>query len=435
MPARRSHRKSRLGCLQCKRRRIKCDETPPPCSNCKKHNIECQYAILPPAKQPAASRSVADTTVHERTQRPDSSSNRNHTPIVSTTAPSLNAAYPSPGPVNTSVVPSPMSVDQLAIFDSAKGPITQLDLDLNMYDLELMHHYATQTYQTMANTADHKELWRTEVPKEAIAHPFLMHGLLALAALHLADLSQNGDEARRRKYTELATAHQNVALAKFRPQLNNITSSNCHAVFAFSSLIAALAFAFSRSTANLRKGEPVTEVIEDIFLFRGVEGVLASHWETIQAGKLGSLIFRARDPSYFQPLSRDVIDALDRLHECNGKNVTHISEEEKDAYNHAIRELRISFQRSPASLESVFRWPIILPESYLALLKNRKPMALVILAHYCVILEGLDAYWWAAGWSGHLFEAIYRSLDESWRPLLQWPMQMIGLSLKLAKVT
>ena len=309
----------------------------------------------------------------------------------------------------------------------------QVHADLNMYDLELMYHYTTQTYQTLANVADHKELWRTEIPKEAFAHPFLMHGLLALAALHIADSSP--EEARRRKYTELATMHQNMALAEFRPQLSNITPSNCHAVFAFSSLIAALAFAFSRSTASPRTGEPVAEVLQDFFLFRGVEGVLAAHWDTIQSGKLGTLVLRPRDPVYFQPLSRDIINALDYLHDCNGKDVTHISEDEKDAYNHAIRELRISFQRSPASLENVFRWPIVLPESYLVHLKNRKPMAMVILAHYCVILEGLDSYWWSAGWAGHLFEAIYRSLDDNWRPMLQWPMQMIGVALRLANAT
>ncbi|KAK7206772.1 hypothetical protein BZA70DRAFT_275035 [Myxozyma melibiosi] len=41
---RRSHVKSRNGCLICKRRKIKCDETRPQCRNCVRHNVTCSFA-------------------------------------------------------------------------------------------------------------------------------------------------------------------------------------------------------------------------------------------------------------------------------------------------------------------------------------------------------------------------------------------------------
>ncbi|KAJ5988457.1 hypothetical protein N7481_003667 [Penicillium waksmanii] len=41
--ARRSHKKSRGGCLTCKRRRVKCDEQKPHCQKCKCKGIECSY--------------------------------------------------------------------------------------------------------------------------------------------------------------------------------------------------------------------------------------------------------------------------------------------------------------------------------------------------------------------------------------------------------
>ncbi|EDN09335.1 predicted protein [Histoplasma mississippiense (nom. inval.)] len=219
--------------------------------------------------------------------------------------------------------------------------------------------------------------------------------------------------------------HQHLALAAFRPVLNDITPSNCNAVFAFSSLIAALAFAFSRFVGRPGGGEPVAELLQDFLLFRGVESVLSTSWELIQKGELGPMIRRPAI-NVSQPISKDVINALDYLHDCNGDHVTQLSAEEKDANNHAIRELRISFERPASSWENVFRWPILLPEAYLAHLKARKPMALVILAHYCVVLSRLDSCWWSQGWATHLFEAIYRSLGTSWRPLLRWPMQMVG---------
>ncbi|PGH03333.1 hypothetical protein AJ79_07411, partial [Helicocarpus griseus UAMH5409] len=392
-----------------------CDEAPPPCGNCRKHNIECQFAAPPGNGTISPSRTI---------------------PINGTAAqPAILNVAPTFPPVTLPVISaatSPSTVDQLEIFTTFENRDSHFTSNLHLDDLNLMHHYTTETYLTLSNNNEHKEIWRTVIPKEALAHPFLMHGLLALSALHLIERSSNDDPARR-KYVELATMHQNLALAAFRPVLNNITPSNCNAVFAFSSLIAALAFAFSRFVGRPGGGEPVAELLQDFFLFRGVEGVLSTSWDQIQKGELGALIRRPTE-AMPQPVSKDVLNALDYLHECNGEHVTQISADEKDANNHAIRELRISFERPTSSWETVFRWPILLPEAYLAHLKLRKPMALVILAHYCVILSRLDACWWSQGWAGHLFETIYRSLDLRWRPLLRWPMQMIGLADKLSNV-
>ncbi|EEH04241.1 C6 zinc finger domain-containing protein [Histoplasma capsulatum G186AR] len=410
MPPRRSHRKSRLGCLQCKRRKIKCDETPPPCGNCKKHNIECQFAT-PPGAVPANNSTC---------RWPSTIVNRPPPVLPPVSLPSISM------PISSS------TVDQLEIFTTFDSTNPQFTSNLHLDDLKLMHHYTTVTCTTLSNTPEHIDIWRTVIPKEALAHPFLMHGLLSLSALHLIESSSN-DDPNRRKYVELATMHQHLALAAFRPVLNDITPSNCNAVFAFSSLIAALAFAFSRFVGRPGGGEPVAELLQDFLLFRGVESVLSTFWEIIQKGELGPMIRRPAINAS-QPISKDVINALDYLHDCNGDHVTQLSAEEKDANNHAIRELRISFERPASSWENVFRWPILLPEAYLAHLKARKPMALVILAHYCVVLSRLDSCWWSQGWATHLFEAIYRSLGTSWRPLLRWPMQMVGLADKLSKI-
>ncbi|EGE81292.2 C6 zinc finger domain-containing protein [Blastomyces dermatitidis ATCC 18188] len=351
MPPRRSHRKSRLGCIQCKRRKIKCDEAPPPCGNCKKHNIECQFATPPGAVR-----------LNGRTGRWPA--------IVNGASALLPVSFPAiSAPISSS------TVDQLEIFTTFDSRNPQFTSNLHIDDLKLMHHYTTETYTTLSNTPEHIEIWRTVIPKEALAHPFLMHGLLSLSALHLIECSSNNDP-NLRKYVELATMHQHLALAAFRPVLNNITPSNCNAVFAFSSLIAALAFAFSRFVGRPGGGEPVAELLQDFLLFRGVESVLSTSWELIQKGELGPMIRRPAD-GIPQPISKDVINALDYLHDCNGAHVTQLSAEEKDANNHAIRELRISFERPASSLETVFRWPILLPEAYLVHLKARKPMALV----------------------------------------------------------
>ncbi|KAF6514725.1 hypothetical protein HZS61_005859 [Fusarium oxysporum f. sp. conglutinans] len=44
---RRSHTKSRMGCLTCKRRHIRCDENYPQCQNCTKHKVKCSFHDTP----------------------------------------------------------------------------------------------------------------------------------------------------------------------------------------------------------------------------------------------------------------------------------------------------------------------------------------------------------------------------------------------------
>ncbi|KAF4468902.1 C6 transcription factor [Fusarium albosuccineum] len=55
---RRGHSKSRLGCFNCKRRRVKCDERQPGCARCARLGLRCQYPPLEnqalPESQPRA---------------------------------------------------------------------------------------------------------------------------------------------------------------------------------------------------------------------------------------------------------------------------------------------------------------------------------------------------------------------------------------------
>ncbi|KAI1368973.1 C6 zinc finger protein [Xylaria arbuscula] len=44
---RRGHTKSRRGCYNCKRRRIKCQETRPSCGHCIKTGLKCEYPLVP----------------------------------------------------------------------------------------------------------------------------------------------------------------------------------------------------------------------------------------------------------------------------------------------------------------------------------------------------------------------------------------------------
>ncbi|TKA26840.1 hypothetical protein B0A50_04286 [Salinomyces thailandicus] len=58
-----------------------------------------------------------------------------------------------------------------------------------LQDMQLMHHYSTHVAHTSLGVREHiMYLWRDVIPQEALRHPFLLHGLLAMSAMSLAYL-------------------------------------------------------------------------------------------------------------------------------------------------------------------------------------------------------------------------------------------------------
>ncbi|KAM5354122.1 hypothetical protein ACJ41O_000772 [Fusarium nematophilum] len=70
--SRRGHSKSRLGCFNCKRRRVKCDERQPGCARCARLGLRCQYPPLgyqalpesPAPRAPLTSLALDDLRFH-----------------------------------------------------------------------------------------------------------------------------------------------------------------------------------------------------------------------------------------------------------------------------------------------------------------------------------------------------------------------------------
>ena len=296
-----------------------------------------------------------------------------------------------------------------------------------MGDLELLHHFTTETCFTLSNQAQSHRLWQVAVPREGFQHAFLMHGILAVAALHLSGLKPEKQEA----YRQTAAQHQDRALSLFRSVMPTITESNCHAFFALSSLIVVFAFAAPRARHSLAFTKDSDEPTEWLSLIRGVRSILMSVWPWVKNGSLGGLL----PDGIEQPNPRELSEAAENqfhqlLRLCAGVSA---EADVVDAYRETIHGLRTCYvklyTKAPTECEVsiAFLWPVMIPQNFVTMLNSRAPEALIILAHYCVILHHLDGYWWKSGWTGHLLDNIYRVLDESWHSWIQWPTSMIQI--------
>ncbi|KAL8790231.1 MAG: hypothetical protein Q9195_006454 [Heterodermia aff. obscurata] len=322
--------------------------------------------------------------------------------------------------------PPPASSPSSEYMIPYQSNIYQLPLppipNLNLHDLNIFHHYATQTAASLSDRKSVQRTWRVAVTKEALPHDFLMHALLSFASAHLAQICP----AQRQMYGASAVAHRNIALRSGIPHLRNVTPKNCHALFVFSSVIAISTFSIP-SSPSIPLDSRIDNILTFIVLIRGVNTVLQSGLDWIQTGSLEALLQTER-VDWRQKIGPVPMSLRDAIQELRARNDQHTLGTHWELYTNTIEKLE-SFYGAYAVVASdrslVFIWCAIVPAEFVARLRERDPMALLVLAHWAVLLHSVSAQWWAGERGKLLVEAIYQELDEEWKAAAQWPMEIV----------
>ncbi|KAI4169915.1 MAG: hypothetical protein LQ346_008919 [Caloplaca aetnensis] len=295
--------------------------------------------------------------------------------------------------------------------------------------LELMHYYTSSTYLTISDSIEFQHIWQDIVPKEALSHTFLMHGILALAALHIA--YDRPDEEDR--YVLAALKHYDISIGSFRTMLQQVTADNCSALFAFSTILLVITLAFAQTHSHAEHGNPVVDLIQVFTLLQGTQAVLRSALQWIALGPLGPLVRRGLSGSkqVAPPKSDDTLTferTLDQLQAHNERIAENV--ESRELYDRTIQRLRGCVKRIatyPGDRAAVMGWLVFLESSYVSALERGEPMALVIFAHYGVILHTLRQDWFVRDLGAQVVEMVHLQADDVWMPMLYWPMQQVGL--------
>lgn len=80
---------------------------------------------------------------------------------------------------------------------------------------------------------------------------------------------------------------------------------------------------------------------------------------------------------------------------------------------------------NPGAKMTVLPFPIMVPRQFMEKLEDRDPMALVILAHYSVVLYWLRNHIWLRGWGRQLVDAIHLELGSEWHGCLKWAIEEV----------
>lgn len=317
-----------------------------------------------------------------------------------------------------------------------------------MVDLALLHHWTVSTSGSLVRCREIDRIWQLVLPQIGFKHPFAMHAILSLAALHLAYTDRNN----RQKHTIDAVRHHNSALQGFCDTIDRASDENADALVACSTLNVIYVFGVSPWSDIGSEGNPAApggsrkaRVLgsEWIPMVRGVRAVVPAFWERVRSGPLRELLslddWEGVNPDRDIAAEDERFRALRSAWAQSGDHDARLYDETlysfRRCYLYVVRCAASNLDASGGGMDCGFNkaWagPIIFlfiaPEEYLTRLQQRQPAALIIFAHFGAVLHSLKRFWFLDGWARDIVEVVDDILGDYWKPWTAWPREVVGL--------
>ena len=311
-------------------------------------------------------------------------------------------------------IPPLLAISGARLHPSIRGVISLRMPNMRADDLELLYHYSDTTSETFNTMPGLSGLKTFNIAPKAPEYPYLLHGILAVSALHLQSTAAETKKQKRMIYADRAIAHQQLALSSYISHLDSINDKTCHSIFMFSIVLTGINFASFHSpqpNKALDADDYLDRIISVFDLLLGAVAVAnkASIW--IPKFRSGPLLIPIgagmhRDVGSVDP---EVYTALYKLE--SGLDLACTLERERNPEfahidisvicNSVLPELHNLFRcltrPEPDNFRAVIGWPAFVDKSYFFLLKQKHPAALVVLAYYACALYALDHAWWLHG--------------------------------------
>lgn len=421
--------------------RVKCDEDRPACENCVRFEIPCRYrAPVGVGAGTSAEAGVGSPSVTEKSSTPP----RGNPPRRGRGRPRKDWAAITP----EESCSSPPSLLSLSPASSSQGPCT-----LNVRDSELLLHYVSTTAATFVSGGPSKpddpivNFWTRNVPQIGLSHHFVLHLSFAIAAYHLSRLHPDAPE--HGTYTTLAAAHLSTGLAEMTPALARLDDENCGALYVAATLVCYCNFAAGPSG-------PSDLLLCDVDgsgagrwspLIRGLTYIRqAARPEVLWSGLMAPLGPALGEESSHKPpppagptFARegfpriDWVGHFDRLRELvsredvvNGVVYVHCFEDLRGIYAATYGDDDGEYDGPPDNA-FVHGWLYRARDEYVACLRRREPLALILLAHFALLLRTMKEDWYLDRWAEHLLERTRRYTPTDLEEWIRWPTEQAGL--------
>jgi hypothetical protein len=371
-PTRRKHLKSRNGCIQCKKRKIKCDENGSvPCAQCVKGRHVCSFA--PP---------VVDSNF-STTSRLDLELLHNY---ITKTASSLSENV------------------EIQKFFGAEF------VQLAMQNDYLLHCVLGLSAFHMAN-----QHGKTESSQ--------LIGLNYSKDIYLRAAYSHHESALKGYRQCLSTLNQDTCHASF----------GCACLLFITSFARPPESDDKPNQPNHPAHIWLDyQLSEWIILIKGIPSILTYNEfrSALQNGPVAPLMKEAKDhfaDDGTPPMESEIVYLRLRNlskaigEHCSDERIAQVCQSSIETLCGIVAELKQSSDHVLA-----FVWPIRVDPDYLIILEEKRPEALLVFAYYCALLYMSSSRWWTKEWPPPIVESIRDTIDEGWAPWLQWPLQMIS---------
>ena len=312
-----------------------------------------------------------------------------------------------------------------------------------MDDLSLLHHWTLSTSLSIAESKPFHAYWQSVFPQMALDHPYMMHGIFSVAALHLAHLQSETSE----KHLLTAARHHNIALRGFQDTLGNVTDQNSDSLFACSNLNVIYVLRTSvEHCSNERPNSDSTDRIsqalgaEWIPMLRGVEAVLSSVYPRVAVGPLRAML----DIGNWDAIDPNASCSAEQMHLREVSKVWSGGGDGSDTiYDEALYFLRkcciyvrqfhgpggerLGPEENRRVWSGYLFWFHYAPDEYFLRLQQRQPVALVILAYFGAIFYGARDFWFVGDCGRNIVKVVDELLGDYWNAVLKWPKEAVGL--------
>ncbi|KAF2727869.1 hypothetical protein EJ04DRAFT_516996 [Polyplosphaeria fusca] len=363
-PKRRAHRKSRLGCHNCKGRRIKCDERRPECSNCIKRQVRCDYL---------------------------------GSPAASSDSPLAQAFQP-------------------------QGNLNIDDVELTFY----WTTSTCPTLSTWPSGTEYWRTNTTPLALSQTSSPHTLHLILCFTALHLAT-SRPARSTHYTALADQHYAAALPLVASSLPTIPTTTTEQTDSILASVQLICFIHLARGPQPDEYLAFSTRGSTSEWLSVFKGIRATLETlgqnwlsrpHALNVHHQSAHRLPVSADPPDFEAPLAhlRAHIPAVSTNVEIDEEALEFLLESFRTRYTTAV----------DSEYYVCFRWFYKMTHEFLEGLQRREVVPLILLAHWLVLLGDMERFWYVKGWTAHVMGGIWEVLAAEHRTWVRWAMARVG---------
>lgn len=317
---------------------------------------------------------------------------------------------------------------------------------LNISDSELLLHYVSSTAATFVRGGPNKpddpivRFWAHNAPRIGLSRHFVLHLSLAIAGFHLAHLRPGSPD--RQRYESLAGEHLSTGVAEMAEALSKFEDDSHGPLYIGATLVCYCSFA----SGPTGRGDLLLCDVEEagparwLPLIHGLKCIRESaNPEKLWSGPMAPLAPSGEPKPLTGPtFLRDGFPRVDWVEhfERLGNLVAETSGENHGVYSKSFSALRGIYAATygdreggydgPPENQFVHGWLYRVENEYVSLLRGREPLALILLAHFALLLGTMDD-WYLKGWVEHLLARTRDYVPESLSHWVRWPAEQAGM--------